>query len=244
MLLDKLKEKNFEIETLYHAGAILEHDINDAAEEIENVLSQASISVEELVQGGGGESVFTQRLRRTFNEEYGWEKHNFQIKKIVDNKETERTSHEIDHVKSFDNGTVALELEWNNKDQFYDRDLGSFERLHAESIISLGVIVTRGESLQENFEKVIEEYAKREGVDSIKRITEVYKSPTSRQENLILKASKAEDSFEAGWAKRFVRDKFGTSTTHWNKLIEKTRRGAGSPCPLLLIGLPIDIVKY
>ena len=60
----------------------------------------------------------------------GWVKHNFEIKKIVDGKEKESISHEIDHVKVFDSGTFALEIEWNNKDPFYDRDLENFKRLH------------------------------------------------------------------------------------------------------------------
>ena len=41
-----------------------------------------------------------------------------------------------------------LEIEWNNKDPFFDRDLENFQRLHALGAISLGVLVTRGASLQ------------------------------------------------------------------------------------------------
>ena len=36
----------------------------------------------------------------------------------------ESQSHEVDHVRSFENDAkIALEIEWNNKDPFYDRDL-------------------------------------------------------------------------------------------------------------------------
>jgi Restriction endonuclease BglII len=35
-------------------------------------------------------------------------------------------------------GVVALEIEWNNKDPFFDRDLENFKRLHAEGAISVG----------------------------------------------------------------------------------------------------------
>ena len=34
----------------------------------------------------------------------------------------------------------------------------------------------------------------------------------------------------------------GKSTTHWRKLEERIQRGLGSPCPLLLIGLPSSVI--
>ena len=39
------------------------------------------------------------------------------------------------------------------------------------------------------------------------------------------------------------KDKFGTATTHWDKLIVRVeQRGLGKPCPLLLIGLEETIL--
>ena len=66
----------------------------------------------------------------------------------MDGAEREAVSHEIDHVRRGPGGTLALEIEWNNKDPFFDRDLENFQRLHALSAVSVGVIVTRGASLQ------------------------------------------------------------------------------------------------
>lgn len=43
---------------------------------------------------------------------------------------------------------IAVEMEWNNKDPFYDRDLINFQALHHEGAIAIGVIVTRGPGLQ------------------------------------------------------------------------------------------------
>lgn len=43
---------------------------------------------------------------------------------------------------------IAVEMEWNNKDPFYDRDLINFQALHHEGAIAIGVIVTRGPTLQ------------------------------------------------------------------------------------------------
>jgi hypothetical protein len=39
---------------------------------------------------------------------------------------------------------VAFEMEWNNKDPFFDRDHLNFQGLHREGALSVGVILTRG----------------------------------------------------------------------------------------------------
>jgi len=51
-------------------------------------------------------------------------------------------------------GKVALELEWNNKTEFYDRDLNNFRLLHELDVISVGIIVTRADELQEIFSEL------------------------------------------------------------------------------------------
>jgi hypothetical protein len=154
-MFEKLKGRGFQVQALHHAEAILEHDMVGAVGEIEEALLGVEIPGEELIRGGGGESPVTQRLRKTFAEEYGWEKHVFEIKKIVDGKERESVSHEIDHVKEFATGTFAMEIEWNNKDPFFDRDLENFKRLHADGVISVGAIITRGQSLHEGMRDLV-----------------------------------------------------------------------------------------
>ena len=51
-------------------------------------------------------------------------------------------------------GRVALEVEWNNKDPFYDRDLNNFRLLFDLRVIEVGVIVTRATELQSLFVEV------------------------------------------------------------------------------------------
>ncbi|MBI2382742.1 MAG: restriction endonuclease [Gammaproteobacteria bacterium] len=236
-MFEKIKKKGFQVLALHHAEAILTHDMAGAAAELEDVLLDVKIPAEELVRGGGGEGELTQRLRHALADDLGWRKHNFEIKKIVDGEEKESISHEIDHVKRFPNGTFALEIEWNNKDPFFDRDLENFKRLHADGVISIGAIVTRGSGLQDALRDVIAQVARLNGVNGAAALTEYY-SPTARQLDIIAKAAKAKDSFEEGWAHAFVSDKFGEATTHWRKLEDRVRRGVGNPCPLLLIGIP------
>lgn len=227
---------------LHHAEAILSHDMPDAVLEIEMILDRLSIPARELVRGGGGEGDMTQRLRRDLSMQFGWKKHNFTVTKFVDGVEKESISHEIDHVKSFDTGTFALEIEWNNKDPFYDRDLENFKRLHADGVISIGGIITRGTTLQNSMRSIIAAYAVANGMNSIQDLAEYY-TPTPRQRRLIDKAEAREGSFSKGWSHVFVSDKFGEATTHWRKLQDRVLRGVGNPCPLLLIGIPSDVVS-
>jgi len=159
-MFEQLKEKGFQVLALHHAEAILVNDMPNAISELEGVLAGIELPVEELIRGGGGEGQLTQRIRRGLVES-GWQKHNFEIKKIVDGEEKESISHEIDHVKKFPAGTIAIEIEWNNKDPFYDRDLENFKRLHADGVISVGGIITRGESLHDSMRDVVERFARR-----------------------------------------------------------------------------------
>jgi Restriction endonuclease BglII len=112
--LSALTAKGFQVEFLSHAEAILTVDFPSALTELEAVLSELTIPIEQLVRGGGGETETTQGLRRALAT-HGWVKHNFEIKKLIDDVPRESISHEVDHVRSMPKGTIALEIEWNNK---------------------------------------------------------------------------------------------------------------------------------
>ena len=240
-MFEKLQEKGFEVLVLHHAEAILKLDMGTAAQEIEDILVKVRIPAEELIRGGGGEGLLTQRLRNDLSDA-GWKKHNFQIDKIVDGIPRESTSHEIDHVKVFNGWTFALEIEWNNKDPFYDRDLENFKRLHAEGAISMGGIITRGKSLHEGMREIMEKLAIKMKIDGVEKLAPYY-TPTPRQKKLYESHQKSKGSFAKGWADAFVSDKFGEATTHWKKLEDRVKRGVGNPCPLLLIGIPQSVVE-
>ncbi len=240
-MFEKIKKKGFQVLALHHAEAILKHDMGSAADELETALLRFNIPILEIVLGGGGEADSTQRLRKDLSETFGWKKHSFEIKKIVDGIEKESISHEIDHVKILPTGVFILEIEWNNKDPFYDRDLENFKRLHADGVISIGAIITRGSTLHESMRDMIEAFAVKEKLKSIEDLSRFY-DPTRRQKGIIARAVKSKGSFEKGWAHAFVSDKFGEATTHWKKLEDRVRRGVGNPCPLLLIGIPKDVV--
>lgn len=146
-----------------YADVILRESFPDRFNDLVAALSGFHPTLDELRAGGGGRTVFVKR----FDESLGatlqagqvvWGKQNITIDKVVGLDGTPiRTSrtrgHEID---MFGKGTlanplpgIAVEMEWNNKDPFYDRDLINFQALHHEGAIAIGVIVTRGPKLQE-----------------------------------------------------------------------------------------------
>lgn len=242
MSLERLRDAGFDVLTRNHAEAILVHDFPDELDELTGLLLDVRIDVGELIAGGGGESAFTQRLRRSLAAA-GWPKHVFTVETIVDGIPREAISHEIDHVRRAPGGTLALEIEWNNKDPFFDRDLENFQRLHVQSAVSVGVIVTRGASLQAAFAPRIAARLAGDGVADEPGLARYgVEERTAKQRAAVHRLTEAGMSFADAFTRNFVSSKFGQATTHWSKLEARVARGVGNPCPLLLIGLPESVL--
>lgn len=168
-------------------------------------LESFTVGLDEVRKGGGGRTPFVRRFDESLvtrvdgNGVALWGKQNITIERRIGfdgaTKPVSRTrGHEID---IFGKGSatnpfpgVAVEMEWNNKDPFFHRDLINFQALHREGAIVAGVIITRGPKLQKVLSKVL--------------------------------------------------DKYGSSSTHWDKLIKPVNLGGGGECPLLLIGIELD----
>jgi Restriction endonuclease BglII len=244
--LSALIDRGFQIEFKSHAQAILSVDFPEVLTDLEAALADLSIPIEEIIAGGGGEAKGTQRLRKALNQ-LKWVKTKFEIKKTINGREQESISHEIDHVKGFSSGTIALEIEWNNKDPFLDRDLENFKRLHADGAISVGIIVTRGRSLQEQMGILVRRFIDERKVGSFSELMPWGYEPTAKQRSAIetrINRKKNPLTFSEAFVDKFVSDKFGEATTHWRKLEDRIHRGVGNPCPLALIGLPANIVTF
>jgi hypothetical protein len=246
-MFDSLRAKGYQIVSTSHAEAILSVDFPGAADELEGALLGATIPIEEIIAGGGGEAKGTQRLRRALAA-LGWQKMTFIVQKIINGVQRESQSHEIDHVKNFENkGSIALEIEWNNKDPFYDRDLENFKRLHADGAISLGIIITRGRSLHEGMRALIRRFLDEHGINTVEDMASWGYLPTPRQRaSIVQQTSRAANpmEFRDAFSRKFTSDKFGEATTHWRKLEDRIHRGVGNPCPLVYIGLPASVVIF
>jgi hypothetical protein len=103
----------------------------------------------EVVAAGGNRSSIVDRLERPLKEA-GWVEKQFATAIVVDGVAKESPTHSVDCFK----GRVALEVEWNNKDPFYDRDLNNFRLLFDLQVIDVGVIITRCSELQSIFNKL------------------------------------------------------------------------------------------
>lgn len=80
----------------------------------------------------------------------GWQEKKFETAITIDGVTRESPTHKVDCFK----GRVALELEWNNKDPFFDRDLNNFRLLFDLGAIDVGVILTRASELQAIFKSL------------------------------------------------------------------------------------------
>lgn len=140
-----------------YADVILQQSFPSLYAEICHSLEQFQIDFQnEIVAGGGGRAKHTRRFDESLYDQ-GWKQHNVEITKLIDGEPVfNDRSHEIDVFKYGESSKypgVAVEMEWNNKDPFYHRDLNNFAGLHREGVIAVGVIVTRGPNLQNKLEQ-------------------------------------------------------------------------------------------
>ena len=115
--------------------------------DILDVLRAFRLLRSEIMTAGGGLSPISQQINRAFDGR-GWKETKFATKIVVDETEYISPTHLVDCFK----GRVAVELEWNNKDPFFDRDLNNFRLLFELRAIDVGVIVTRASELQDIFD--------------------------------------------------------------------------------------------
>lgn len=92
---------------------------------------------------GKNKSPIARRLDSAFSKR-GWQEKKFATRIVVDDQAIDTPTHAVDCFK----GRVALEVEWNNKDPFFDRDLNNFRLLFDLRAIDAGVIVTRCDELR------------------------------------------------------------------------------------------------
>lgn len=138
--------ENYEIYEWRHASAVLENDFHQEWQDLLQVLTNFRLYRSDINIGGGSKSNVAASIDRAFNE-LGWYEKSFDTSVRIDQHEYESPTHKIDCYKN----RVALEIEWNNKDPFFDRDLNNFRLLFDLRAISVGIIITRTDELQTIF---------------------------------------------------------------------------------------------
>lgn len=141
--------ERYVIEERHHACAVLKTDFRLEWENLLAALRQLKLPQLQIVAPGGAKSPISKGLNGFFAGK-GWRERSFDIRITADGEQTLAPTHHVDYFKN----RVAIETEWNNKDPFYDRDLTTFRLLFELNVLSVGVIITRGDGLQKIFDKL------------------------------------------------------------------------------------------
>jgi hypothetical protein len=118
--------------------------------------------------------------------------------------------HKVDYVKK----RVAFDVEWNSKDQTFDRDLYAFRAFHECDLIDAGILLTRSADLNEIFDLLGPELDEH-GDPKI--------DPKTGKPKLI-------------------KSKYGASTTWMGKLLYRINAGRHGGCPVLVLGITRKII--
>ncbi len=138
---------NYEVHEWKHACAILSNDFPDEWRDLIDLLKQFKFSKSWINIGGGRKSSVSETIDN-FLYKRGWIEKKFATSVKVDESIMDSPTHKVDCYKNH----VALEIEWNNKDPFFDRDLNNFRLLFELRTVSVGIIITRCDRLQHIFD--------------------------------------------------------------------------------------------
>lgn len=145
--IPKSLHEKFEIHEWRHATAVLLNDFPSEWSDIEAVLSAFVVKKSWITVGGGSKSKVAGWIDESLTAR-GWKEKKFETSIVVDGVPTDSPTHKVDCFKN----RVGLEIEWNNKDPFFDRDLNNFRLLFDLRALAVGVIVTRCDQLQNIFD--------------------------------------------------------------------------------------------
>lgn len=118
--------------------------------------------------------------------------------------------HKVDYVKN----RVAFDLEWNSKDQTFDRDLYAFRAFHECDLIDAAVLLTRSAALNTVFDKLGAELDK-----------------------------DGKPRFDKNGKPKLIRSKYGASTTWMGKLLYRLNAGRHGGCPVLALGITPNLIE-
>ena len=161
--LPKSVLERYEVHNFRHAAEVLAADCADEMAELARALEAFRITRADLLAPGGNESAIPRRMAgllrpsgwfesRIYGDllvtmetraDTGIVRHERRLERFMD-------GHKIDFVKN----AVAFDMEWNSKDQTFDRDLYAFRAFHEAGVISAAVLLTRSESMNEVFREL------------------------------------------------------------------------------------------
>jgi Restriction endonuclease BglII. len=148
--LPKFIREHYTHQEWRHASSILMTDFPELFKEISDVLTRFRLKKSEVVVGGGSKTKIAGWIDAELTK-LGWKERQFKTAFQVDERRIDSPTHKVDCFKANKHGGIGFEIEWNNKDPFFDRDLNNFRLLFELRTVSVGIILTRGEDLKALF---------------------------------------------------------------------------------------------
>jgi hypothetical protein len=153
--------EKYELHNFNNAVEVLSQAYPQEYLELLNALECIDIRIEDITTAGGNESKIPKKFSEIMRPR-DWKEvkitgdllvklhtrnpsavEEVSIKNYID-------GHNIDYVK----GKVAVDVEWNSKDQTFDRDLYAFRTFYECGVIECGAIVTRSAELNPVFDQL------------------------------------------------------------------------------------------
>lgn len=169
-LIDK-----FEFQNYGHALEILNEAFPKEWNELQDCLEKLSITINDLIAAGGNETAIPKKFDDVLYP-FGWREIRITgdlLVKLFPRRANQRgrfsdepfdekiiegyiDGHNIDFIKD----KVAFDLEWNSKDQTFDRDLLAMRTYFDCGLIEVGIIVTRSKELNDIFKEITDNNGK------------------------------------------------------------------------------------
>lgn len=162
--------EKFEFYNYGHALEILHESFPEEWDELQDCLRRLKLTIADLIKAGGNESPIPKKFDDVLYP-YGWREIRISGDLIVKKYPRQtvqrrgrfaKDPYEIETIEGYIDGhnidflknRVAFDLEWNSKDQTFDRDLLAMRTYFDCGLIDVGVIVTRSEELNEVFNEL------------------------------------------------------------------------------------------
>jgi len=178
--------KKYEIYSYRNAAGILCTSFPEHFGEIVSALRRLKISTRQIKSPGGSKSEIAKYIDSLFSDDWNETRISADLhvrllspkgSKIFASfvREGYLDGHRIDFLK----GRVALDLEWNSKDQTYDRDLYAFSAFYDSGAIDVAVILTRGTSMDTSYFRSLGKVLNKDGSDGTGDVYKKYGASTT-----------------------------------------------------------------
>ncbi len=183
----------FELISYRNASAILKMNYPDQFDQLSSVLESFEISETMIRKPGGSKGPIAKYVDTLFNDDWVETRISADLQvRLNDAKKQNKLLYKYvrkgfldGHRIDFVNGKVAVDLEWNSKDQTYDRDLSAFAAFYEAGAIDVGVIITRGSSLDNDYFRGLGKVLKNDGTEGTEDVFKKFGASTTGMKKLL-----------------------------------------------------------